>query len=416
MNKILAFICLTFPFILLPGGGVSVQDIQEQKAPEISKKDWKPLEKLLEGYIAKREVPGVAVKIFDREKTLYESYFGSRDMEKNWPVNKNTRFRLASLTKPIVSIAVLQLMDQGDLKLDDPVSKYIPAFKKMRVFEQENRAVEQITIQHLLTHNSGLTSAIEGGPVAKLYEEKNLGYYLDNLGGFVNKLAEFPLAAQPGRKFLYGFSTDVLGRIIEIVSGQPLDKYLQENLFNPLDMKNTGYQLPEEEKNHLATLYRYNKEKQLIPVFSATRNTYVKGVLPRGNYGLISTLEDYSNFVSMLLNGGRYGNTRILKEETVKLLSTNHLPENQLPLAIGGMPFKGLGFGLGVSVSIESNPLGYSQGSFGWIGASQTYFWVDPDKGIAGLMFSQFSYTGPSGLIWEFNGKVYECLNKAGLI
>ncbi len=217
-------------------------------------------------------------------------------------------------------------------------------------------------------------------------------------------------SSEPNTKFTYSHSTDVLAYIIEVVSQQSLDAFLEENLFKSLEMKDTGYKIAAEKMANLATIYGYDETDQLFARENNTESVYTEGHLPRGNFGLVSTVEDYSHFATMLLNKGSYKGKQILQPETVEMMTANQLADKLLPIEAGGMKFDNLGFGYGFAVSQGDSPLGKVVGSFGWIGASHTYCFIDPENEVIGILFTQLSGTRKCPILFQFNGWMYEGL------
>ncbi|MEZ5040864.1 MAG: serine hydrolase domain-containing protein [Saprospiraceae bacterium] len=372
--------------------------------------DFERLDQHLKTYITGERLAGIATLVMKNDTVLYKSNLGWQDLEKKQPITDQTLFRLASLTKPIVSVGILKLLDQGKLSLDAPISKYLPFFQSPVVLGQINPIEQPIRIHHLLSHTSGITSELAGGEVAKLYKE-SLHKGQTSLEAFIKDLASFPLEVAPGTRFLYSYSPDVLGLIIEKISGQPLDQFLKEQVFEPLEMNSTSFKVAPERIDDFASIFTYNEQKQLVLVQPNKESPYLKGVMPRGNSGLVSTVTDYSHFALMLLNKGQYNGQQYLQEETVALMVRNHVPTPALPIGAGPITFSGLGFGYGVAVSYEPNPLGTIPGTYGWIGASHTTFWVDPANGLFGVLFTQFSgKAGDCPILFEFNPLVYRCL------
>ena len=358
-------------------------------------------------YLRQKRLPGIAAVVIQGSSVVFHTTMGYRDLEKRLPVNDSTRFRLASLSKVITSIAILQLVEKGLLTLDDPVSRYIPAFSTTTVFTTGEQPSTSITIRHLLNHTSGLSSGLEQDEIGQLYRERLSGE-IATLEHLVTVLAELPLCAEPGTKFTYSHSTDVLARVVEIVSDTSFDLYLSKHIFAPLGMTNTSFTVPEEEMHNLARLYIPDTSGALIPMWRPDEGSYHP--FPRGNSGLVSTISDFTSFCQMLLNGGSWNGTSILSPLSLQQMTTNTLPDSALPITIGSVPFPGLGFGLGVSVSLAPNLLGKVPGTFGWVGATHTYFFVDPTNQVAGILFSHMPDMSSAQLLFEYNNLLYSCL------
>ena len=326
-------------------------------------------------------------------------------MDEGKPMREDTIFRIASMTKAVTSVAVMVLYEEGKLLLDDPVWKYIPEFKGAQVaIPSEDKksytlvaAKSEITVRHLLTHTSGLTYNFIGiEPWAKLYKEAGISDGLVQTEGTIadkiKKLAKLPLMHNPGERFSYSLSTDVLGYLIEVVSGMTLDEFFRHRLFEPLNMKDTHFFLPEEKLARLAAVYnqlpdgrikRMGDEQDVrgYLVYSASFQRKGPRTYYSGGAGLVSTIIDYARFLQMLLNGGSLDGARVLSRKTVELMTVNH---------VGDM-FGGQGFGLGLSVLRDlgkGNELG-SVGQYGWGGFFYTVFFVDPKEKLIGIFMSQ---------------------------
>jgi CubicO group peptidase (beta-lactamase class C family) len=326
-------------------------------------------------------------------------------------------FRIYSMTKPIVCVALMTLYEQGLFQLNLPVAAFIPAFNSLKVYAGEDEAGEMIledlqrpvTIRDLLTHTSGLTYHwFEYGRVEQLYREAQLPF--DNpIDEFVADLVKLPLAFQPGTSWRYGLSHDVVAYLVQLMSGKPVDVYLRETIFEPLGMADTGYYVPEKKLNRFVTMY--GSHNVLASDMTITRwfgdalegaSRYLAGQADslesaphqafRGGHGLVSTAADYLRFAQMLLNGGELDGRSILGRKTLELMTTNNLPPQLLPYELGGVPSPGQGYGLGFRVLLD---LGQSQtvgsvGEFGWGGAASTTFWVDPREELIGVLMSQY--------------------------
>ena len=337
-------------------------------------------------------------------KIIYSKSFGYNDVEQKIKMPNNGIFRIASQTKAITSVAVMILYEEGKLLLDDPVSKYIPSFKDPVVLDQYNQkdttyttrqAKNEITLRHLLTHTSGIAySQIGSGPLNSIYYKSNIicGLGLENklLENDMKILGTLPLMHNPGEHFTYGLNTDVLGYIVEIISGMSLDDFFHKKIFEPLGMKDTYFYLPVEKQNRLINLYIVNADGSLrkSPGYFEVNNNVMedypkaKGTYFSGGAGLCSTIMDYAIFLQMLLNDGEYNGNRILSRNSVRMMTMN-----QVGLLNNGPHKFGLGFQI---VTEESSALGPQQpGTFSWGGAFSTTYWVDPKEKIIGLLYRQ---------------------------
>ena len=360
-------------------------------------------------HVADKQIPGAIGLIARHGKIAYQEAYGMADIEAGRPMQPDTIHRIYSMSKPVTSVAVMMLYEEGRILLSDPVAKYLPEFAKMKVgVEQKDPATGQmtlttvparrpITIRDLLRHTSGLTYGFFGDTlVDRQYRQEKILSEL-NLAEFVTHVAKLPLLFEPGTKWNYSVSVDVLGRLVEVVSGRSFDQYLQERIFTPLQMTDTGFYVPPAKKNRLAKLYTLTKEGRLTPAeVCATRQectdkfpnaapSYLEPVaLLSGGGGLVSTANDYLRFCQMLLNGGQLDGVRLLSRKTVELMSSDHLGEIQM-----GLP--GYGFGLGFAVSKAPGQAGMmgSAGEYNWGGAAGTKFWIDPKEDMIGIYMIQ---------------------------
>ncbi len=354
----------------------------------------------LEAYIQRGKLPGLTAIITKDGRRIYETAKGLVNIENKKRVGLDTRYRMASLTKPVVSVGVLQLIEKGQLKLSDKVSSYVPEINTLQLYDTQKKVGRKVTIHQLLTHTSGISSRFYTDETSRRY--KGLKFDQETLDAFVEDILKIPVASDPGTAFRYGFSTDVLGLVIERVTGQSLSDYLEENVFKPLEMTQTSYELSGE----VADYYVFGENNKL---------EFRKGspaAFARGNSGLVSTVGDYTNFALMIMQGGNFKGKVVLNPETISLMSKNHLPADLTPIKIGELAFDGLGFGYGVSVTYEKNNLGFRPGSLCWIGSSHTYFFVDPINQVTGVLLSSLPDMANSPLIFEFNGMAYQALNE----
>ena len=324
----------------------------------------------------------------------------------------DTIFRLYSMTKPVVCVALMTLLEEARFTLIDPVAKYIPAFGRVKVREADGSLVDPvrpITVRDLMTHMSGLSyHFVEDSPLRKMYGEAKLFDAQCSLEAGIEDLASFPLAFQPGSRWRYSVGIDVAARVIEVISGRPLGAFLRERLFEPLGMVDTAFGVPPEKRNRLAAMY--GRPDLIGPdmTVSSELEAWAKGVndrldvsrsypvdspdvFMRGGVGLFSTIGDYFRFAQMLANGGELEATRVLGRKTLELMHLNYVPAALLPLEIGGLPLPGYGFGLGSRLLMDVAQSGApgSAGEFGWSGAAKTTYWVDPKEDLVGLFFTQ---------------------------
>lgn len=345
------------------------------------------------------ELPGAVVFIARGGKLAYAKSFGWQDKEKKIPMRADSIFRLYSMTKPVVSVAAMMLVEEGKIGLQEPVSKYIPEFKDMQVGIEETdastglpglklvAAKRQITVQDLLRHTSGLTYGVLGPQTAirKMYNDAEIFSQKWVLADFARAIAKMPLMFEPGTAWEYGHSSDVLGRVVEVASGQTLDVFFAERIFKPLGMVDTAFQVAPDKVDRLA---------QPIPdVYTGKTPELLDLTKPQtffaGGHGLVSTAADYLRFAQMLENGGQLNGVRILGRKTVEYMSANHVNER---INKGTwLPGFGYGFGLGFATRLETGQSEWpgSPGEFFWAGFAGTYFWVDPQEELVPVFLSQ---------------------------
>ena len=345
------------------------------------------------------ELPGAVVFIARDGQLVYAKSFGWQDREKKIPMANDSIFRLYSMTKPVVSVAAMILVEEGKLGLQEPVSKYIPEFKNMKIGTESKDAdgkvvlaladaKRQITVQDLLRHTSGLTYGVLGAPnaIKKMYLDAQIFSQKWVLADFAKALAKLPLQSEPGTTWEYSHSSDVLGRVVEVASGQTLDVFLSARIFGPLKMVDTGFQVPPEKLNRLAQpmpdVYT-GKMPELID-FSKTQSFFA------GGHGLVSTAGDYLRFAQMLANGGELEGARILGPRIVEYMTSNHV-NPQIDKGSTYLPGPGYGFGLGFATRTDRGQSEWpgSPGDFFWSGYAGTYFWVDPEEALVPVLMTQ---------------------------
>lgn len=360
-------------------------------------------------HVANKKMPGAIGLIARHGKVAYQETWGMADMEAGTPMQMDTIHRIYSMTKPITGVALMMLYEEGKFLLNDPIAKFMPEFAKMTVGVEEKDpqtgqmvfktvpAKRLITVRDLLRHTAGFTYGVFGEtPVDQAY--RKVGILSEaNLATFVSDLAKLPLQYEPGTRWHYSVSVDVQGRLIEVLSGKPFDQFLQERIFTPLGMVDTGFYVPASKRNRFAKLYTPTKAGGIEPIAICTTRddclakfpnaapalSEVQGMLSGGG-GLVSTTYDYLRFCQMLLNKGTYEGNRLLSRKTVELMSSDNLG------AIPGMS-PGNGFGLGFAVSKAPGEAGMmgSPGEFNWSGAAGTKFWIDPKEEMIGIFMIQ---------------------------
>ena len=352
--------------------------------------------------IALKNISGGVAYVWHQNKVLLHKAYGYADRDRQIAMQNNAIFRIASNTKAIISIAVLQLVEKGKIRLDDPIELYIPAFGNQKVFTNPKDTgnlvdrIRSVTVRDLLTHQSGISSADEY-PAFKWAFEKyhlnaGLGKYYASLEEEVNQIAAMPLVHQPGERFSYGLSTNVLGRLIEVCSGLSLDRYLKKNIFNPLGMEDTYFYLPDEKANRLVKVYTKLRPDSL-QVVTETMAPIDYPLRKNERYfsaigGLVSTTSDYARFLQCLLNGGKWGKKQIIGVSVLQEFWTNQLGNKTF--IFSGFPSQN-NFGLGVGLTtVKGTSINHAaEGSFFWGGAFNTAFMVDRKRNIITLFFFQ---------------------------
>ena len=391
----------------------SVSGYTTKEHPRLSNVDRNNLDRILESPILEEKLAGVVALLAVEGEVIYYKSFGMQNIEEGIKMQENSSFQIASMTKPVTTVALLMLMEEGKLKLDDPITKYIPSYNKFKVVRKDGSAEplqEPLTIKHFLMHTSGLPNGGHQSAREKLDWSK-----INSLKDYTEAFADLPILHQPEEHFTYGLNTNVIGRVVEIVSGLSLEEFFSKNIFEPLGMEHTYYFLPDEALSRFASFYSSTEEG--LKLIEGPTTKPVK--FPMGNGGLSTTASDYFKFAQMLVNGGTLNGIRILKEKTVKLMTSNLLPEKLRPLQVGETVFPELSFGLGVAVSNEKaatwqpKPLKFNhignlpQGSFLWPGITNTYWWGDPQNKVVGVLLSQSSNPPNTNIFQEFHQAFY---------
>jgi CubicO group peptidase (beta-lactamase class C family) len=385
------------------------------------------IDKLMNDYVNGGRMNGGVALIVRDGKVVYYKAFGYDDMEAKKPMPRDGIFRIASQTKAITSVAVMMLYEEGKFLLDEPVSNFIPEFKNPQVLDKFNKAdstyttvpaKREITIRDLLMHTSGIGYAQIGSP------EQNAIYYKAGIVGGIGVenivladkmklLGKMPLFHQPGERWTYGLNTDLLGYLVEVVSGMSLDEFFRKRIFEPLGMKDTYFYLPKEKQSRLVNLYSEDTVARLrktAPVRWLNGNFYkdypnTNGTYFSGGGGLSSTIYDYAIFLQMLLNGGTYNGKRILGRNSVRMMTMN-----QLDFPRAGTS-NGFGLGFGVTSEKGSAMLPVNQGTFDWGGMFATMYWVDPKERLIGLFYRNIYPTRLYGIGEKYKVLVYQAIN-----
>jgi CubicO group peptidase (beta-lactamase class C family) len=379
-------------------------------------------------YVDDGRLPGWLALVARRGQIAHLSINGQRDVEAALPVEIDTVFRIYSMTKPVTSVAAMMLFEEGAFELKDPVSKFIPAFADVRVYRGGSSvkaitepATEPVRMWHLLTHTSGLTYGFHyAHPVDAMYRAAGFEWGTPpgfDLAAVCEMWASLPLVFQPGTEWNYGVSTDVLGRVVEVASGQNLDRFFQERIFEPLSMTDTAFSVPPADADRLAALYIPGSGGKATRMDAMGDMAKEPPTCLSGGGGLVSTAADYHRFTQMLLNGGELDGQRLLGSRTVRYMASNHLPGGADLEAVGRplfaeTTFDGVGFGLGFSVLLDpvTNKVPGSAGEFAWGGAASTAFWVDPVEDITCIFLTQLLPSSTHPIRSELKRFVYQAL------
>jgi CubicO group peptidase (beta-lactamase class C family) len=402
---------------LLPGADLPVA------APEsagVSSERLKRLDAVMEEYVRERKVAGAVTYIARHGKIVQHRAYGMQDVESGRRMDTGTLFRIASQTKAVTSVAVMMLVEEGKIRLGDPVAKFLPAFRHTTVVAPAPAgappgavpAKRPITIRDLLTHTAGISYGTNAAEPQYKAAGVHMWYFADKderLESVIDRIAKLPFDAQPGEKWVYGFNTDILGRVVEVASGMPLDEFFARRIFEPLAMKDTFFFVPRDKAPRLAVVYGIGEDGRIRRAPDRGREgqgEYVDG--PRkcfaGGAGLVSTAADYGRFLQMLLNGGELFGARLLSPASVRAMISNQTGSLYTQ--------EGMGFGLGFAIVEDIGRTGRlaSLGEFGWGGAYFTTYWVAPAEGVVAQMMTQLLPAGGSDLQDKFRTLVYQAL------
>ncbi|MBA2810294.1 beta-lactamase family protein [Streptomyces sp. KM273126] len=371
-------------------------------------------------------LPGYLVSVARHGRVAHLTTYGHRDRAAGLPVETDTIWRIYSMTKPVTSVAALILVEEGRLALDDPVSRYIPAFAEPRVYESGSGsetvtrlAQQPVLVRHLMTHTSGLTFGFyHSHPVDALYRDAGLENSVPSgadLARTCDVYASLPLQFEPGTQWNYSVASNVLGRVIEVVSGLPLDEFFAERLFGPLGMTDAGFCVTPEQAPRLAELYGETDDGGITPIPGLPLHGRPRFL--SGSGGMAATAHDHHRFMEFLRRRGELDGTRLLSPESIGTMTTNHLPDNADLRSFGSAPHRlpsnaGVGFGLGVSVVVdpEATETPSSRGTFGWSGVATTTFWVDPARDLTVQFMTQVRPTSSNAVFPELRRLVHEAV------
>jgi CubicO group peptidase (beta-lactamase class C family) len=355
--------------------------------------------------IDKKEMAGAVIAVARKGKIVMFEAQGEMEAGSGKPMTPDTIVRIFSMTKPITTVAAMMLVEEGKIRLDDPVAMYVPELKGLRVHagkadsDETFEVTREPTVRDLMRHTAGLTyGAFSDGPVDRIYRARNVLSRDGTLRDMMEKLGKTPLMFQPGTRWHYSVATDVLGRVVEVAASKPLDEYFAERIFTPLDMKDTGFYVPADKLDRFAASHGLDKDKKLTATEPAGKSRYRnKPKLLSGGGGLVGTARDYLRFCQMLLNGGELDGVRILKRETIAEMTKNQLPEDAMKTRNQGKTDVGDGFGLGFNIRVgQDDPVaGRFVDEYAWGGAASTHFWIAPKQELVVVALEQFMPNRP---------------------
>jgi len=378
---------------------VSGQMLPNGKPEELgfSSERLQRLDAAMQQKVDEKRLAGIVTILARHGKVVEFKTYGKKDLASGAPMEKDNIFRIYSMTKPVTGAAMMILYEEGRWQPDDPISKYIPEFANLKVFKGVDNNGEPIlegpvhppTMLQLMTHTAGFSYGDGNHLVDKMYHQKQV-LESRTLQEMIDKLAKLPLLYEPGTRWVYSLSVDIQGYLVEKLSGKALPDFMRERIFEPLGMKDTGFYVPKEKIDRLATLYRVNEKNEWAPVPAGDDlglDLSKQPTMPSGGGGLLSTAQDYLRFAQMLLNGGQLDGVRILAPPTVKLMSSNHLPEKLMTGEFGvGLQHIRPGMGFGFDVAVFTDPAQAvditGKGTFLWDGSAGTWFWIDPTDDV----------------------------------
>lgn len=384
-------------------------------------------EHLRKRYVEPGKIPGSITLVARRGQVCYLDVAGQRDVERGTPMTEDSILRIYSMTKPVTSVALMTLYERGLFSLDDPVHRYIPGWKNLRVRTAGShplfataRCERPMTIRDLFMHTSGLTyDFMHASNVDAAYREMSVGlprrgYTLQNM---IDQLATLPLEFSPGERWNYSVATDVLGYLIEVISGQSLPEFMRETLFEPLGMVDTSFEIPADKVPRLASCYERNLQKEMVLQDDCQDSHFASRTFWSGGGGLLSTVQDYYRFSQMLLNGGSLDGQRVIGSRTLQFMARNHLPggKDLSQVATGSFSetiYEGVGFGLGFANKVDPVGNGFpcSVGSYFWGGLASTLFWVDPTEELVVVFLTQLIPSSTFNFRGQLESIVYAAL------
>ncbi len=407
--------------------------LADPKEAGLSAERLKRIPAYFKSYVESQRLPCCAALVARRGKVAHLSFQGATEMGGSKPIDEQTIYRIYSMTKPVTSVAAMMLFEEGALRLDHEVSRYIPEFGDVQVFAggtadapKLEKPKRPMMVKDLFLHTSGLTyTFLMQGPVDEIYRKRGLehiGFKGGDLKAFCEGLAQAPLVFSPGDRWNYSNSTDVLGRVVEVVSGMSLDQFFRKRIFGPLGMTDTGFHVPADKISRLMACYRRDPLDGAIsqsdPAGSASAYSKAPNVLSGGG-GLCSTIGDYLRFAMMLARGGEMDGVRILSPKTLAFMTMNHLPDGKTLREMGDRTFSetrmdGSGFGLGwaVTTDVIATAQPGSVGTFSWGGMASTFFWVDPVEDLIAIQMTQLMPSGAYPIRPQLQQLVYAAIEE----
>lgn len=410
----------SFCLLLLPNQLLLASESPSMTEPEmvgISSQRLGLLDRVLREHVERGEVAGLVAGVVRHGKLVYLEAMGWQNIELKQPMSSTSIFQIRSMSKPITAVAALQLVDEGKLALSDPVSRYIPSFKNLTVFvdpahpdpSSTRKPSREPTIEDLLLNTAGLSHRFSG-----LYRNSNVRSRADNLAELADKVASVPLIGDPGEKWVYSISITVLGRVVEIVSGLGFDDYLRKEVFDPLDMPDTAFFVPQNKQDRLALAYRIpDGSSGLTRLPPMDVPITVNPPLKEGAAGIVSTVPDYLRFLQALLNDGELNGHRVLEVDTVAAMTRNQIAQELMPFGINSanpMLDRGWGYGLAVVTDAAKSEVGVNNGEFGWSGSLGTFSWADPVTDTVAVIMLQVQPAGAFSIASKFKALVYQSL------